>query len=162
MERYGERDSFVNEESVTKIILGFLLKRDFEIISFDFPGSGTGKLIRPKVLLSLEQHKNKNGIIPDILAYRENTLLFFENKAQETFSDFDKIVQLSNDSALHESIHEFCAPRNINKVLWGIGFGGETHSHKKYNDYKNINIILNIKPPEDILILKGQEYLEIQ
>lgn len=78
----------MREENVTKKIIKYLKKNEWKIISFDFPQSGTGIMILPD---DNKSSKNKDSIIPDIIAHKNNICLFFENKDRFVKADFDKV-----------------------------------------------------------------------
>ena len=63
----------MTEETVTKLLLEWLMNNGWEIICFDFPQSGTGRLLHPNG----STEKNKNAINPDIVAVRNGTCVFF-------------------------------------------------------------------------------------
>ena len=66
----------MKEEQVTKSVLKWLLDNKWEIICFDFPQSGTGRLLHP----NSTQEKNKGAINPDIVAVRDGVCLFSPQK----------------------------------------------------------------------------------
>lgn len=74
----------MNEEKVTKKIMGELDKDGFTILAFDYPQSGTGVLLIP----------DKEGlprINIDIIAVRDRELYLFENKDRYYPKDFEKL-----------------------------------------------------------------------
>ena len=73
MELYGGTDN-MSEEEVTKNILKYLKNNNWNIYSYDFPQSGTGIMIKKN---NEKNNKNKNSIIPDIIAIKNNTYVFF-------------------------------------------------------------------------------------
>ena len=91
---YGEMDS-MSEERVTKEIIKYLKKNDWLILSYDFPQSGTGTLILPD---NSSSEKNKDSIIPDIIAIKDNKCIFFEDVTNSAYTSdcprikFDKPV----------------------------------------------------------------------
>jgi len=78
----------MTEEQVTKAILSAFIESNWNIISYDFPQSGTGKMLHPN---GYNEHKNIGSIIPDIIAVKESTCLFMENKNRVDKNDFFKI-----------------------------------------------------------------------
>ena len=94
MVHFGETHKYylMREEKVTISILKWLEKNGWKIITYDFPQSGTGILLH-KNSISRNQ-KNKNGIIPDIIAKKSNTVVYFENKDRYFEDDFTKINSL--------------------------------------------------------------------
>lgn len=72
------------EELVTKAILKFLKENSWEILTFDFPQSGTGINIR-------STNNDDKSINFDIIAKKGNQLIFFENKSYKYLQDFVKL-----------------------------------------------------------------------
>lgn len=77
----------MREEQVTKSILKRLTANGWEIVCFDFPQSGTGRMLHPN---RSNDEKNKDGIIPDIVAVKDCVCIFAENKDRFFYSDFKK------------------------------------------------------------------------
>ena len=66
----------MTEEELTISLLEFLQVKGWDIICYDFPQSGTGRMIHPDDTNS----KTEGGIIPDIVALKDGICIFFENK----------------------------------------------------------------------------------
>ncbi|MDR0861619.1 MAG: hypothetical protein LBN30_02445 [Oscillospiraceae bacterium] len=108
----------MTEEQVTKAILSELIDNGWTIVAYDFPQSGTGKLLHPN---DITDEKNKGGIIPDIIAVRGGTCLFFENKDRVVLADFKKIESLRRDNRYRAAIEALLADFDINGIYYGIG-----------------------------------------
>lgn len=78
----------MTEEQVTKSLLHYLTDNGWHIVCFDFPQSGTGRILHPN---NANSQKNKDSIIPDIVAVKNNISLFFENKDRYYFPDYEKV-----------------------------------------------------------------------
>jgi hypothetical protein len=65
----------MKEELVTKTILKWLEANQWQIISYDFPQSGTGTVLRPH--LEQKPSKNKGSFIPDVVAIKKWVLFIF-------------------------------------------------------------------------------------
>jgi hypothetical protein len=109
----------MTEEQVTKAILEALIKGDWKIIAYDFPQSGTGKMLHPNESSS---EKNKGSIIPDIVAAKNGVCLFFENKDRVVVSDFSKISSLINDNQYSDAISALLSEYCICEIFYGIAF----------------------------------------
>lgn len=109
----------MKEEKVTKNILDWLESNGWTIICYDFPQSGTG------VLLHLNNdkrtEKNKGGIIPDIIAVKNDIGIFFENKDRFYKSDFDKLNEIKTESNYSDSLDQLLNGLNIKIIYYGIG-----------------------------------------
>ena len=117
MDLYGEMDN-MREENVTKKIIKYLKKNKWKIISFDFPQSGTGIMILPD---DNKSSKNKDSIIPDIIAHKNNICLFFENKDRFVKADFDKVNGLIENNKYINNINKFLSKYKIDNIYYGVG-----------------------------------------
>ena len=82
----------MNEEFITLNLVRFLKDKNWKILAYDFPQSGTGLTFHPNNREFAS--KNKGMINPDIIAYKNNTLLFFENKVDFFKPDIQKLELL--------------------------------------------------------------------
>ena len=67
----------MTEEQVTKALLQYLTDNGWHIVCFDFPQSGTGRVLHPN---NADGEKNKDSIIPDIVAVKTIYLCFLKIK----------------------------------------------------------------------------------
>ncbi len=116
MVHYGETH---NRRQVTKAILNWLESNGWQIITFDFPQSGTGYSLHPNE--KLRTTKNKGAFIPDIVAIKYETVLFFENKDRFVLSDFLKIEELKSTEDYTSSIEKLLKEFSHSKIFYGIG-----------------------------------------
>lgn len=142
----------MREENVTKNILIWLQKNNWEIICFDFPQSGTGVLLHLNGTNRTE--KNKGGIIPDIIAVKNGIAVFFENKDRFYQPDFDKLFEIKTELNYTDSLDSLLSDHNITSIFYGIGISDITEEIEKCklnldkidflistNKLKNIEII---------------------
>lgn len=108
----------MKEEQVTKAILKWLLDNGWSIVCFDFPQSGTGKMLHPN---GNSESKNKNTIIPDIVAVRDGQCVFVENKDRYYYPDFVKQHELIVDNTYTDAIDMLLQPYTVNSIFYGIG-----------------------------------------
>lgn len=109
----------LSEESITKFLLDYLKSNGFEIFAYDFPQSGTGYSIRPDA--EKIGHKNLKNWIPDIIAIKNNALIFFENKDHNSSSDKRKINEIVSGEAYKNSISRLMARTNAKQYFIIIG-----------------------------------------
>ena len=114
-----ERRLIMREERVTINILNWLEDNNWRIVCYDFPQSGTGTLLHPNGDNRTE--KNKGGIIPDIIAVKDNIALFFENKDRFYQPDFDKLLEIKSENNFSDSLNQLLSEFGINKIVYGIG-----------------------------------------
>lgn len=107
----------MNEEFVTKSIIYYLKRNGWNIFSFDYPQSGTGFLIHPNDRF----HKNKESIIPDIIANKDSICIIMENKSFFYKDDFIKLDELSNSEIYTNDLEKLTARLGCEKILYGIG-----------------------------------------
>jgi ABC-type antimicrobial peptide transport system permease subunit len=109
----------MREERVTINILNWLEENGWQIVCYDFPQSGTGILLHPNGDDRTE--KNKGGIIPDIIAVKDDIALFFENKDRFYQPDFDKLFEIKTENNFSDSLNQLLSGFSISKIVYGIG-----------------------------------------
>lgn len=109
----------MREENITKNILQWLQNNNWKIICFDFPQSGTGVLLHLNNLNRTD--KNKGGIIPDIIAVKNDIAIFFENKDRFYQPDFDKLYEIKSELNYSDSLDLLLCDHNISSIFYGIG-----------------------------------------
>ncbi len=101
---------------MTLSIMDHLKKRGWTVVSFDFPQSGTGRMIHPE-----GKSKNKGGVIPDIIAKRESMCILMENKPIYTKSDFLKIGSILKDVSFNRALDDLKDELGVCRICGGIG-----------------------------------------
>lgn len=107
----------MKEEEVTKGILKALMADGWKIICYDFPQSGTGRVLHP----NNRENKTFGAIIPDIVAIKGDIVVDFENKDRFVFSDFEKIDALRKTTEYSESLERLLMGNQYSKIYYGIG-----------------------------------------
>lgn len=130
----------MTEERVTKAILKYLIQNNWKIICFDFPQSGTGKYIHPNASCS----QNLDAIIPDVVAYKNNICLFFENKNRYDYNDFVKINNLITQNDYSERISSLLKDYKIDTIYYGIGFPASSFKTRAINNSNLVDFILGV------------------
>lgn len=118
----------MTEEQITKLILKWLEFNDWRILCFDFPQSGTGYSLHLNE--SSRQNKNKGSFIPDIVAVKNEIVVFFENKDRFFLKDFLKIQNLIIENNYSNAIAKLLNDISFNKIYYGVGLP-ETEPIKK-------------------------------
>lgn len=136
----------MTEEQVTKAILKWLINNHWEIICFDFPQSGTGRLLHPNGA----NEKTKGAINPDIVAVRKNICLFFENKDRFYFPDYEKVNSLIVDNDYTEDIACLLSGYNVDEFYYGIGLPAEKHNTKSQESAALVDFILGVNMDKTI------------
>ena len=109
----------LTEEQVTKTIMAWLSATGWEIVCFDFPQSGTGTVLHLNRELSAS--KNKGSVIPDIVAYKEQCVVFFENKDRFVYDDFVKVNHLRTTADYSDAIAELLVGYEYDRIAYGVG-----------------------------------------
>jgi len=148
----------ITEEKLTKTILDWLEINNWEIICFDFPQSGTGILLHPNN--QKKANKNKGGFIPDIVAYRNNTVLFFENKDRFVLEDYEKTNFLRETIVYSNSITQLLANFKVHQIYYGIGIPFTKNNKKK--DRENsllIDFTIMVTPQLEVEVVYDPKFV---
>lgn len=108
----------IKEENVTKSLISWLEENGWQIIAYDFPQSGTGIILHPNS--DAKVSKTKDSFIPDIIAYKHDTAVFFENKNRFVAKDFDKVNRLRHTTTYSNAIKNLFGPPPQH-IGYGIG-----------------------------------------
>lgn len=148
----------MTEEQVTKAILTWLIKNKWQIVCFDFPQSGTGRVLHPNTALS---EKNKDSIIPDIVAVKKGTCVFFENKDRFYMPDYDKVNNLIKHEDYSQAINRLLSKHNIEKIYYGIGLPLNEHGDKSKQSMHLVDFIVGVLDNMDINVLYSAQEIFI-
>ena len=140
----------MTEEQVTKAIMAWLMSNGWHIICFDFPQSGTGRVLHPN---SATGEKNKDSIIPDIVAVKENVCLFFENKDRFYYPDYEKVNDLIVDNHYTNAIAVLLHDCKVEDIYYGIGLPTNKHKKKSQESAELVNFIIGVVEDKTISIL---------
>ncbi len=144
-----ERRLIMREERVTINILNWLEENGWQIVCYDFPQSGTGILLHPNGDNRTE--KNKGGIIPDIIAVKDNIALFFENKDRFYQPDFDKLFEIKTENNFSDSLNQLLSSFSISKIVYGIGIPEvKKHLEKSKTQLDKIDFLLTTNDNKNI------------
>lgn len=142
----------MTEEQVTKRILSMLTASGWYIIAYDFPQSGSGKLLLP----DKGDMKNKGGIIPDIVTVKGSTCLYFENKDRVVFNDFQKVSELINNNRYSKAISTLLSTHNVGhrveNVFYGVGFPSVKWNKKASDNTSLVDFIIGVDENEVIFL----------
>lgn len=141
----------ISEEFVTKSLLNWLEEIGWRIVAYDFPQSGTGVILHPNPEDRIS--KNKDSFIPDIVAYKGDSVVFFENKNRFVEKDFDKVDRLRHSSNYSMAIENLLRPTLPKRILYGVGM--------PYTE-RNLQKSLLQKDKVDFIIFSGNsEKIEV-
>jgi len=141
----------LTEERITKAILKWLEKNSWEIICFDFPQSGTGVILHSGCRIG--DSKNKDSIIPDIVAIKNEVVIFFENKDRFYLDDFKKIETLRTSKEYEDSIKKLLKNYKYDIILYGIGIPNIDKVITKSLAYKEMTDFIVCVKVNDIEII---------
>ena len=140
----------MTEEQVTKAILKWLLADGWEIVCFDFPQSGTGRLLHPN---NSAGEKNKDAINPDVVAVKGTTCVFFENKDRFYFPDYQKVNLLITENNYTLAISQLLSPYSIENIYYGIGLPSLKHKKASQESSELVDFIVGVEENRNIQIL---------
>lgn len=141
----------MREERVTINILNWLEENGWQIVCYDFPQSGTGILLHPNGDDRTE--KNKGGIIPDIIAVKEDIALFFENKDRFYQPDFDKLFEIKTENNFSDSLSQLLSGFSISKMVYGIGIPEEKkHLDKSKTQLDKIDFLITTDENKNVKV----------
>lgn len=140
----------MTEEQATKSILKWLGENNWVIVCFDFPQSGTGIMLHPN---SAKSEKNKDGIVPDIVAVKGNTCLFFENKDRFYYKDYIKVNNLIHHNDYTIAINSLLSPYAISRIYYGIGLPTVKHRKRSKESVCLVDFIVGVNGDASIQIL---------
>ena len=139
----------MTEEQVTKTILKRLRTNNWKIICYDFPQSGTGRLLHPNGV----NEKNKGAINPDIVAVRDGVCLFFENKDRFYFPDYEKVNDLIVANVYTDDISKLLAGCVVNTFYYGIGLPAVKHKKGSKEAAHLVDFIVGVEEDGNITTL---------
>lgn len=141
----------LTEEQITKAILNWLEANGWEIICYDFPQSGTGLSFHPNE--EIRTTKNKGAIIPDIVAIKETSVVFFENKDRFVLSDFVKVNDLRVGSDYSSSLDKLLKSYKVANIFYGVGLpNSESVCKKTMQQHGMIDFALCVNSDKSIAI----------
>lgn len=88
----------MEEREVTLSLKAFLLRKGWEIISVHYPGAQGG--------LSVSVDGKTRGIVPDIIARKDNVVLIVESKSSFSPNDVNKLNSVFHDSRFFEKLQK--------------------------------------------------------
>ena len=148
----------MTEEQVTKAILNSLIIKDWKILTYDFPQSGSGKILHSNEISS---KKNKGGIVPDIVAIKDNICLFFENKDRVDINDFQKVFSLISNNQYSNAISTLLKDYNIKQIYYGIGFPSEKWNQQAATNVSLVDFVIGVSDDKHIEFLYNLHKLTI-
>lgn len=140
----------MTEEQVTKAIMGWLISRGWHIICFDFPQSGTGRPLHPD---RSGGEKNKASVIPDIVAVKGATCVFFENKDRFYYPDYKKVNELIVNNRYTEAIARLLCGYAVNDIFYGIGLPADKHEKRSREASDLVDFIIGVENDKTVSIL---------
>lgn len=147
----------MREEKVTINLLNWLESHDWRIVCYDFPQSGTGVLFHPNSEGNRSE-KNKDAIIPDILATKDGRALYFENKDRFYLPDFEKLREIKTSGKYSNALSQRLAPIRSDRICYGIGIPSiERHINKSLENISGLDFLVSVSEPGEIMI-----HLDIQ
>ena len=134
----------MTEEQVTKAILQYLTIENWNIIAYDFPQSGTGKVFYSTI--------DGRAIIPDIICIKGNECMIFENKNRYYKPDFEKLATLKETGEYNNGIFNFIK-RNDIIIKTAVGMPKIEHVISEMEDvFRKVEYVYFVKNNGEIVI----------
>ncbi len=147
----------MREEQVTKYILNWLISYNWDIVCFDFPQSGTGHFLHPNGT----SHKNKDSINPDIVAIKQGSVLFFENKDRFFLPDFIKQNKLIKHNNYTDAISDLLLGHFVTSIFYGIGLPKIKYTEKVISKQQLVDFIVGVEENGKVSFLFNKSQLAI-
>lgn len=144
----------MTEEQVTKSIMAWLMSNGWNIVCFDFPQSGTGRVLHHN---SATGEKNKDSIIPDIVAVKGDVGLFFENKDRFYYPDYQKVNDLIVDNQYTTAISTLLNEYFVKNIYYGIGLPTVKHKKKSQDSAMLVDFIIGVEEDRAISVLHNPQ-----
>lgn len=141
----------MREENVTMILIEWLKKKKWTIVAFDYPGSGTGVRLHKNGT----RFKNKDTIVPDIIAVRDGIALFFENKDHFYKKDFEKQSSNITENLFSDDVEELLKPFDIKTIKWGIGIPENKYSNSVNKHEYMVDFLYTVEEEGTVNIKKN-------
>lgn len=120
----------LTEEVITRTILSWLKSSGWTLLSFDYPQSGTGYPLRPS-RNTVGTSKNLGTLIPDVVAFKNQVTVFFENKVKFFQGDIDALVTLRGGGPYEHSIKSLHGDLVSHQSFFGVGLESTPYNVKK-------------------------------
>lgn len=147
----------MKEEAITLAVVKFLRAHGFEIIAFDYPGSGSGLRLSPD-----NRSSKNNGIIPDVIAFRGDCLIIIESKPTFVLEDVNKLQPLRNGVDYATSLQRLLHLSDTQSIYYGICFEHTDLEITKAKKYSNqIDFILTVSRDLSVRTLLTNDRLQI-
>ncbi|MGI6028717.1 MAG: hypothetical protein ACOX81_04855 [Candidatus Heteroscillospira sp.] len=143
----------MREEQVTKALLRWLTSCGWEIVCFDFPQSGTGRLLHPNG----SEEKNRDAINPDIVAVRAGKCVFFENKDRFYRPDYLKQNKLIECNNYTDAIGKLLESYTVESIYYGIGLPLEKHGGSSEKAAELVDFIAGVKRDGSVWIVHSRQ-----
>lgn len=124
----------MSEERITISLVRILRRLGWNIISFDFPQSGTGLDLRPND----SNEKNKDIYKPDIIAEKDGFAIITENKVDYYEYDITKLNTLRDTDIYSQSLSKILEPHNVKYIYYGVVLNLSKKNKKKLDLKKSL------------------------
>lgn len=142
----------MREESVTKYILRYLIDNGWSVICFDFPQSGTGRVLHPNGQVS----KTQGVIVPDVLAVRSGLALYLENKDRYYPADFQKVHDVLAFRQYSEAFDSVLAGQWVERIIGGIGLPKSKYNDDCISNSGIVDVVLCVGDDGSVEIMRGK------
>lgn len=141
----------MREEFVTKSILRYLMDNGWTVICYDFPQSGTGRVLHPNG----QNSKTQGAIVPDIVAVRGDVALYMENKDRYYLPDYDKVHSALETGRYSEGFQSILQGHDIDRIIGGIGMPREKYVGDAVSNAMLVDVVMCVDDGGSVEVMKG-------
>src|SRR5699024_6514275 len=139
----------MRESDVTLTLRNYFIKKDWEILAFDFPQSGTGTIIKQ----NYSNEKNKDSIIPDLIVRKGEKGIFLETKYRFYQDDIEKIYDIKTNNNYSHGLSDLFGGAIPENMWYGIGIPDKVNDKRKsINNSSLIDILFTVNKNGEVLI----------
>lgn len=107
------------EDFVTNAIAAQLAASGWDLRSVAAPGMGSGTILRPNPDAAGRRPKVKGGVVIDVIASKDGSWLFLENKDRFSLSDLLKLVNVRDSGRYSQDLARLVGPAA--ELRFGLG-----------------------------------------
>lgn len=141
----------MNEEQVTEAAEEYLEAEGWTMFAVDYPTSGSGLRLHPNDREAGTKHSG--SIVPDIVAYREDTVLIVESKPYFDRDDAEKLAEIAN-GRFSNSLEKRLYSTDVNEVDTALAFPKDDQHAVEEELLEEVDYLLLVR--ENSLVLEEE------
>jgi len=138
----------MNEEQVTEVAEEYLEGKGWTMFAVDYPTSGSGLRLHPND--REDGTKHSGSIVPDIVAYRGETLLIVESKPYFDRNDAEKLAEIA-EGRYSESLERRVYSTEVAEIETALAFPKEHQSAVREELLDKVDYLLLVESDAPVL-----------